>query len=81
MMNFVREPKITEIMASKNQTPAPKVSSDANEGRMDKPGTEKIETKETRGNRANADEAMNTQEMQEKHGRDKINREGNNREY
>ncbi len=64
-------------MSSKNQTPAPKVSSDADKGRMNKPATENIDSVSANGD----DETLNTQQMQEKYGRDKINREGNDKEY
>lgn len=65
-------------MSSKNQTPAPKVSSDADKGRMNKPATEHIESVSAGDN---GDETLTTQEMQEKYGRDKINREGNDKDY
>ena len=65
-------------MSSKNQTPAPKISSDADKGRMDKPATEHIESMSANDT---GDEALTTKEMQEKYGRNKINREGNDKEY
>ena len=77
-------------MASKNQTPAPKVSSkgkdDKEEGKRETPAIEHMETGVSKGitpeNMTDGpDSAPTTKEMQEDLGRSKINRKGNDREY
>ena len=77
-------------MASKNQTPAPKVSSKGRdgkeEGQRETPAIEHMETGASKGitpeNMTDGpDSAPTTKEMQEDLGRSKINRKGNDREY
>jgi|GEM_PF-5631672 len=77
-------------MASRNQTPAPKVSNKGKdgkeEGQRETPAIEHMESGAANGvtpqNMTDGpDSAQTTKEMQEELGRSKINRKGNDKEY